>query len=112
MTENSITVSKNLSKVDEMSMNTEKYALCAEVESAKGNVRAINNGVITDIETGAYLGTFNFYGIGNQNVSLQGVTSREDRATIYETVENFIEAVTAEVTSEIDEKEDVDAVEE
>lgn len=97
----SITVSRNISKTDEMRMDTEKFSLAASVKVTGGTtVTAIENGSITDRVSGMHLGQFTAYGAGQQNVAFQNVASREERAEIYEAVEDFIAGVTAYVDSE------------
>lgn len=95
-----VTVTRTLTKEDEMRMDTEKFSLTAAVILAGGtSVTAINNGAITDRESRMYLGSFVSDRAGSQNVTLQNVMTREERAEIYEAVEDFIEGVAALVNA-------------
>lgn len=97
MTQN-VSVTRNLSKVDEMGMSTEKYTLRAEVDHSDGNVRSINNGSVISIENGMYVCGFVARSQSTLNVTFQNTDSAEERRAIYEAIEDFLGQTYASVS--------------
>lgn len=91
----SISVTRSISKVDEMTLAQGEYTLTAQVEFADGKARSINNGQVTETESGGYIGAFNAHQGGAVSLSIQNVPTREGRAKVFDAVETFAEAVYA-----------------
>lgn len=91
-TDSAIKVTRNISKVDEMSLETERYTVRGEVDVSAGTVRKVDNGSVFDRASGMFLGGFNAQGLSVISVNIQNVATREERIAVYDVVETFVES--------------------
>lgn len=93
-----ISVTRNISKIDEMRLETGGFIIRGEVDVVAGTVRKIDNGTASDLESGMFLGGFNVQGLTSVSVSIQNAYTRQERQAVYEAVETFLESVIDSVT--------------